>query len=81
MTADEIEALVNARVDTALAAQFRKLLDLAVNGGEGAFTDAQGNPLPLIRDKGLLEHLVNHPSGDTGQVPEHTHEAGKVIRP
>ena len=81
MTKEEIEALVNARVDAALAAQFRKLLDLAVNGGPGAFTDPQGNPLPLIHDRTLIEHLVSHPSGDTGQVQDHTHEGGKVARP
>ena len=61
MTKEEIEALVNARVDAALSAQFRKLLDLAINGGPGQYTDAQGNPLPLIRDKGLIEHIQNHP--------------------
>ena len=64
MTRAEIEALIDARIKLALAidnnddvrvASFRKLLDLAVNGGPGAFTDAQGNPLPLVRDNALVE--------------------------
>ena len=61
MTKEEIEALVNKRVDAALSAQFRPLLELAINGGPGQYTDAQGNPLPLIRDQGLIEHIQNHP--------------------
>jgi hypothetical protein len=36
---------------------FRKLLNLAINGGPGAFADSQGNPLPLIRDRDLLVRL------------------------
>lgn len=36
---------------------FRRLLDLAVNGGPGAFTDPAGNPLPLIRDRDLLARV------------------------
>ncbi|HML99521.1 MAG TPA: hypothetical protein PKD75_13690 [Tepidiformaceae bacterium] len=85
MTREEIEALVNQRVDAAMAAQFRTLLNLAINGGPGAYTDSQGNPLPLIRDHALVtevrEHLANHAAGVTGQVPEHTHQGGKVNRP
>lgn len=29
----------------------------------------------------LDEHLANHAAGVTGQIPEHTHEGGKVKRP
>ena len=64
MTKDEIEALVNQRVDAALAAQFRTLLNLAINGGVGEYTDANGNPLPYIRDEALVravkEHIESH---------------------
>ena len=67
MTPEQIEALVNARVDAALAGQFRLLLNLAINGGPGQYTDAQGNPLPLIRDRALVtaldEHIANHAPG------------------
>lgn len=69
MTKEEIEALVNQRVDAALAAQFRPLLNLAINGGPGAFTDAAGNPLPLIRDRALVNavdlHIASHPAPST----------------
>lgn len=59
MTDDEIRKLV----DTAIAAQFRALLNLAVNGGPGAFTDPQGNPLPLVRDNDLVARVaaLEHP--------------------
>ncbi len=36
---------------------FRRLLDLAVNGGRGAFADAAGVPLPLIRDRDLVARV------------------------
>ena len=81
MTKEEIEALVNKRVDAALSAQFRKLLDLSLNGGEGQYADGDGNPLPLIRVKALDEHVANHRAGVTGPVQDHTHEGGKVKRP
>lgn len=88
MTKEEIEALIDERIKAALASaddlvrlsSFRKLLDLAVNGGPGAFTHPSGNLMPLIRDKGLLEHLADHDTGYTDEVQEHTHEAGKVTR-
>lgn len=38
---------------------FRRLLELATNGGAGAFADASGNPLPLIRDRNVLQRLVS----------------------
>jgi len=77
MTKEEIEAIVNARVDAALSIQFRKLLDLAINGGPGAFTEPTppNNLLPLIRDQALVrqfdEHLANHASGSA--ETEHSH--------
>lgn len=36
---------------------FRRLLELAMNGGPGAFTDATGAPLPLIRDRNLVARV------------------------
>ncbi len=36
---------------------FRRLLELAVNGGPHAFTDSQGTPLPLIRDRDLVARV------------------------
>lgn len=72
MTKDEIEALVNQRVDAALAAQFRTLLNLAINGGVGEYTDANGNPLPYIRDEALVravkEHIESHPTTSPGVI-------------
>lgn len=67
MTKEEIEALVNQRVDAALAAQFRPLLNLAINGGQGAYTDPQGKPLPLIRDNDLVGrvHALEQAGPDT----------------
>lgn len=38
---------------------FRRLLELATNGGAGAFADAQGVPLPLIRDRNVLQRLMS----------------------
>jgi hypothetical protein len=38
---------------------FRRLLELATNGGAGAFADAQGVALPLIRDRNVLQRLVS----------------------
>lgn len=64
MTREEVEKLIDQKIAMALAidngddvrlAQFRKLLDLAINGGTGQFTDAQGKPLPLIRDRALIQ--------------------------
>lgn len=63
----DIEKLIDQKLALAFAvdnaddvrlAHFRKLLNLAVNGGEGAFADAQGNPLPLIRDADLVERVA-----------------------
>lgn len=63
MTKDEVEALIDSRIKLALAidnqddvriASLLKLMDLAINGGPGGFTDAQGNPLPLVRDRSLV---------------------------
>jgi len=85
MTKEEIEALVSAKVNAALSAQFRPLLGLAINGGPGQYADSQGNPLPLVRDEALLaahkaqaqaltDHiLIDHAAGVPGQVPEHRH--------
>ena len=67
MTKDEIEALIDARIKLALAidnnddvrvANLRKFLTLAINGGEGGFTDATGDPLPLIRDNALVAQVA-----------------------
>lgn len=67
MTKEEIEKLIDQRLALAFAvdnaddvrlAHFRKLLNLAVNGGEGAFADAQGKPLPLIRDVDLVNRVA-----------------------
>lgn len=47
-------------VDNALDVRlmhFRKLLDLAMNGGHGQFADAYGVALPLVRDRDLLERV------------------------
>lgn len=77
MTKAEVEALIDAKIKLALAIDnaddvrltaFRKLLDLAVNGGPGAFTDAQGNPLPLIRDRALVDAVEALKPG-AGVVP------------
>lgn len=80
MTKEEIEALVNQRVDAALAAQFRPLLNLAINGGPGAFTDAAGNPLPLIRDEALLESFENHIATHTPTGPRVISITGATIK-
>lgn len=55
------EEIANAlEIDNALDVRllhFRRLLELAVNGGPGAFTDATGAPLPLIRDRELVARV------------------------
>lgn len=67
MTKEEIEKIIDQRLALAFAvdnaddvrlAHFRRLLNLAVNGGDGAFADAQGKPLPLIRDADLVERVA-----------------------
>lgn len=66
MTPDEVRAIVHGELAMALAidnnddvriAHFRRLLDLATNGGEGQFADADGNPLTLIRDRDMLARV------------------------
>lgn len=55
---DEVAGALD--IDNALDVRlmhFRKLLDLAVNGGQGQFADAYGNALPLVRDGDLLERV------------------------
>lgn len=70
MTEEQVRDIIRqeiAKVTQALAIDdgeyvrvehFRKLLDLAINGGTGQFTDAQGKPLPLIRDRALVDAVA-----------------------
>lgn len=60
----DLASLVDARVRAMVDAGelvpvrlFRRYLDLAVNGGEGAFSGPDGNPLPLVRDRDAIERL------------------------
>lgn len=63
---DELRRIIREELASAFAIDnegdvrlhhFRRLLELATNGGAGAFADAQGNPLPLIRDRNVLQRL------------------------
>ena len=66
MTEEFLRRLIREEIATALdidnnldvrLLHFRKLLDLAINGGPGAFADSQGRALPLIRDRDLLARI------------------------
>lgn len=84
MTKDEIEKLIDQKLALAFAVDnaddvrlvhFRRLLDLAINGGEGAFADAQGRPLPLIRDRALIKAVEESTKPRVAVIPgPHTHK-------
>ena len=84
MTKEEIEKLIDQKLALAFAVDnaddvrlvhFRRLLDLAINGGEGAFADAQGRPLPLIRDRALIKAVEESTKPRVAVIPgPHTHK-------
>lgn len=88
MTKEEIEKLIDQKLALAFAVDnaddvrlvhFRRLLDLAINGGEGAFADAQGRPLPLIRDRALIKAVEESTKPRVAVIPgPHTH---KIVFP
>ena len=93
MTKDEIEALIDSRIKLALAidnnddvrvAAFRKFLDVAINGGPGAFTDPAGKPLALIRDNALVEQVAALETQvaalDVGAIPPGTRFTAEVTK-
>lgn len=68
-----VDARIRAMVDAGELVPtrlFRTYLDLAVNGGRGAFTDAAGNPLPLIHDRDVLQRMqsLEEFEGETEQT-------------
>lgn len=73
MTEDQVKEIVRSMISSAEADDvtinaFRQLMDLAINGGPDGFTDPQGNPLPLVRDKALVD-AVNQISQASGLDP------------
>lgn len=73
MTEDQVKEIVRSMISSAEADDvtinaFRQLMDLAINGGPDGFTDPQGNPLPPVRDKALVD-TVNQISQASGLDP------------
>lgn len=54
LTEAEVRRIARQEAEAFVAGSFRTYLNLAVNGGPGAFSDPLGNPLPLVRDEALL---------------------------
>lgn len=58
MTPDEITKIAQAAAEAFIGTNFRTYLDLALNGGPGQFADANGKPLPLVRDEDVVTRVA-----------------------
>lgn len=88
IVADETAKQVTALFNAGAPPHFRDYVNTAINGtadGKGEFSDADGNPLPLVEDKtlvarveGLDTRLAVLEHAEPGGVAQHTHTPGGV---
>lgn len=82
-TKEQIEKWATDAAEAFVAAHFRTYLNFAVNGGPGAFTDSEGEPLRLIVDEALTARVAElerqqAESGPAWELPDHKHTPGGI---
>lgn len=56
---EDIRRIARDETEKHVGTTFRRYLDLAINGGDGGFTDPQGNPLPLVEPTALTRRVAS----------------------